>query len=146
MQNHQDANRPQRIKIIIITIIVAILIFIFGAWLITSAIKTVEKKQQAENQATEISKDDKKDDKTNKVGQKNTDQKNDTQKENKTPQTNQNSTLNPAPTVNQQPTTKAPEQRTDLPKTGPEDLLPTAILMGISAYLFTKNRQLKQQA
>ena len=47
---NQDANRPQRIKIIIITIIAAIIIFIFGAWLITSAIKSVEKKQQANSE------------------------------------------------------------------------------------------------
>ena len=40
---NQDANRPQRIKIIIISIIAAILVFIIGAWLITSAIKSVEK-------------------------------------------------------------------------------------------------------
>ena len=39
---NQDANRPQRIKIIIIAVIVAILVFIFGAWLITSAIKSVD--------------------------------------------------------------------------------------------------------
>ena len=42
---NQDANRPQRIKIIIISVIAAILVFIIGAWLITSAIKSVEKKQ-----------------------------------------------------------------------------------------------------
>ena len=47
---NQDANRPQRIKIIIIAVIVAILVFIFGAWLITSAIKSVEKKNQSTRQ------------------------------------------------------------------------------------------------
>lgn len=130
----QDANRPQRIKIIIITIIIAIIVFIFGAWLITSAIKTVEKKQAS--QTTEVAKDNKKDEKPTAENKPN---------ETKPAETNTNKseakTTSPAAQYNTN--TQVAEQKTNMPNTGPEDLLPTAILIGLASFLFFKNREIK---
>ena len=147
----QDANRPQRIKIIIITIIAAIIIFIFGAWLITSAIKSVEKKQQASSeQNTTAQKDEK-----NTTDNKSTEQS--SSNNGKTTGNTSNSvntgtasnksaagTTSPAAQypVSQQ-TNTSNTSATDLPTTGPEDLLPTALLIGVASYLFFKNREIK---
>lgn len=148
---NQDANRPQRIKIIIITIIAAIIIFIFGAWLITSAIKSVEKKQQASSeQNTTAQKDEK-----NTTDNKSTEQS--SSNNGKTTGNTSNSvntgtasnksaagTTSPAAQypVSQQ-TNTSNTSATDLPTTGPEDLLPTALLIGVASYLFFKNREIK---
>ncbi len=148
---NQDANRPQRIKIIIITIIAAIIIFIFGAWLITSAIKSVEKKQQASSeQNTTAQKDEK-----NTTDNKSTEQS--SSNNGKTTSNTSNSvntgtasnksaagTTSPAAQypVSQQ-TNTSNTSATDLPTTGPEDLLPTALLIGVASYLFFKNREIK---
>ena len=148
---NQDANRPQRIKIIIITIIAAIIIFIFGAWLITSAIKSVEKKQQVSSeQNTTAQKDEK-----NTTDNKSTEQS--SSSNGKTTGNTSNSTstgtasnkpgastTSPAaqyPVSQQTNTSNA--SATDLPTTGPEDLLPTALLIGVASYLFFKNREIK---
>ena len=148
---NQDANRPQRIKIIIITLIAAIIIFIFGAWLITSAIKSVEKKQQASSeQNTTAQKDEK-----NTTDNKSTEQS--SSNNGKTTGNTSNSvntgtasnksaagTTSPAAQypVSQQ-TNTSNTSATDLPTTGPEDLLPTALLIGVASYLFFKNREIK---
>ena len=148
---NQDANRPQRIKIIIITIIAAIIIFIFGAWLITSAIKSVEKKQQANSdQNTTAQKDEK-----NTADNKTTEQSSSSNGKatgNTSNSTNTGtasnkpgaSTTSPAAQypVSQQ-TNTSNTSATDLPTTGPEDLLPTALLIGVASYLFFKNREIK---
>lgn len=148
---NQDANRPQRIKIIIITIIAAIIIFIFGAWLITSAIKSVEKKQQVSSeQNTTAQKDEK-----NTTDNKSTEQS--SSSNGKTTGNTSNSTSTgtasnkPAASTTSpaaqypvsQQTNSSNTATTDLPTTGPEDLLPTALLIGVASYLFFKNREIK---
>lgn len=148
---NQDANRPQRIKIIIITIIAAIIIFIFGAWLITSAIKSVEKKQQASSeQNTTAQKDEKNtaDNKTAEQSNSNNGKNNGNTSNSTNTGTASNkpgvSTTSPAAQypVSQQ-TNTSNTSATDLPTTGPEDLLPTALLIGVASYLFFKNREIK---
>lgn len=131
----QDANRPQRIKIIIITIIIAIIVFIFGAWLITSAIKTVEKKQAS--QTTEVAKGNKKDEKP--------EAENNKTNETKPVDVNSNKSENQAtsPAAQYNTNHQVIDQKTDMPNTGPEDLLPTAILIGLASFLFFKNREIK---
>lgn len=148
---NQDANRPQRIKIIIITIIAAIIIFIFGAWLITSAIKSVEKKQQANSeQNTTAQKDEKNtaDNKTTEQSSSNNGKTAGNTSNSTSTGTTSNkpgaSTTSPAAQypVSQQ-TNTSNTSATDLPTTGPEDLLPTALLIGVASYLFFKNREIK---
>lgn len=147
---NQDANRPQRIKIIIITIITAIIIFIFGAWLITSAIKSVEKKQQASSeQNTTAQKDEKTtDNKTTEQSSSNNGKATGNASNSTNTGTTSNkpgvSTTSPAAQypVSQQ-TNTSNTSATDLPTTGPEDLLPTALLIGVASYLFFKNREIK---
>ena len=148
---NQDANRPQRIKIIIITIIAAIIIFIFGAWLITSAIKSVEKKQQANSeQNTTAQKDEKNtaDNKTTEQSSSNNGKATGNTSNSTNTGTASNkpgaSTTSPAAQypVNQK-TNTSNTSATDLPTTGPEDLLPTALLIGVASYLFFKNREIK---
>ena len=144
---NQDANRPQRIKIIVITIIAAILIFIFGAWLITSAIKSVEKKNQniqtAETSKTtqkeEKASDDKKQDQNAQSSAKNNNGGSNAA-------TTGTTTTSPAaqyPVAQQNHT--ASNKTTDLPTTGPEDLLPTALLIGVASFLFFKNREIREK-
>ena len=144
---NQDANRPQRIKIIVITIIAAILIFIFGAWLITSAIKSVEKKNQniqtAETSKTtqkeEKASDDKKQDQNAQSSAKNNNGGSNAA-------TSGTTTTSPAaqyPVAQQNHT--ASNKTTDLPTTGPEDLLPTALLIGVASFLFFKNCEIREK-
>ena len=143
---NQDANRPQRIKIIIIAVIVAILVFIFGAWLITSAIKSVEKKNQS-TQTVETGKTAKKDEK-NITDDKKQESTQNTSKNNNSGSnaTNGNATNSPATqySVGQHNSTTV-VQNTGLPTTGPEDLLPTALLIGIASFLFFKNREIREK-
>lgn len=144
---NQDANRPQRIKIIIIAVIVAILVFIFGAWLITSAIKSVEKKNQS-TQTVETGKTAKKDEKTiidDKKQEQNT--QNTSKNNSSVSNVNNNSAANSPATqysVEQHNSTTV-VQNTGLPTTGPEDLLPTALLIGIASFLFFKNREIREK-
>lgn len=144
---NQDANRPQRIKIIIIAVIVAILVFIFGAWLITSAIKSVEKKNQS-TQTVETGKTAKKDEKNITDNKKQEQSTQNTSKNNNSDSnaTNGNATNSPATqySVGQHNST-AVVQNTGLPTTGPEDLLPTALLIGIASFLFFKNREIREK-
>ena len=146
MQTNQP-NRAKRFRIIVFATVIAFIVVIFGAWIITSAIKSAEKSRQQEIAATEESKEEK----TN---------KNETKAENKTEakteakssektnnqgQTNKISTTSPADqyqnnkstsTSNATSTTKA---ASDLPSTGPEDLVFTAILAGVAVYLVCLN-------
>ena len=153
---NQDANRPQRIKIIIITIIAAIIIFIFGAWLITSAIKSVEKKQQASSEQNTTAQKDEKNTADNKAtDNKTTEQSNSNNGKatsNTSSSTNTGTTSNKPGVSTTSPAAQYPVSQqtntsntsaTDLPTTGPEDLLPTALLIGVASYLFFKNREIK---
>ena len=142
---NQDANRPQRIKIIVITIIAAILIFIFGAWLITSAIKSVEKKNQ-NAQTAETSKTTQKEEKAS------DDKKQDQNAQSSAKNNNGSSNAATSGTTTTSPAAQYPvaqqnhtvsNKTTDLPTTGPEDLLPTALLIGVASFLFFKNREIK---
>lgn len=144
---NQDANRPQRIKIIVITIIAAILIFIFGAWLITSAIKSVEKKNQ-NAQTTETSKTTQKEEKAS------DDKKQDQNAQSSAKNNNGSSNAATSGTTTTSPAAQYPvaqqnhtasNKTTDLPTTGPEDLLPTAFLIGLASFLFFKNREIREK-
>ena len=144
---NQDANRPQRIKIIIITIIAAILIFIFGAWLITSAIKSVEKKNQ-NAQTAETSKTTQKEEKAS------DDKKQDQNAQSSAKNNNGGSNAATSGTTTASPAAQYPvaqqnhtisNKTTDLPTTGPEDLLPTAFLIGLASFLFFKNREIREK-
>lgn len=143
---NQDANRPQRIKIIIIAVIVAILVFIFGAWLITSAIKSVEKKNQS-TQTVETGKTAKKDEKNITDDKKQEQSTQNASKNNSSGSNTNNSAANSPATqysVEQHNSTTV-VQNTGLPTTGPEDLLPTALLIGIASFLFFKNREIREK-
>ena len=144
---NQDANRPQRIKIIVITIIAAILIFIFGAWLITSAIKSVEKKNQ-NAQTAETSKTTQKEEKAS------DDKKQDQNAQSSAKNNNGGSNAATSGTTTASPAAQYPvaqqnhtisNKTTDLPTTGPEDLLPTAFLIGLASFLFFKNRDIREK-
>ena len=144
---NQDANRPQRIKIIVITIIAAILIFIFGAWLITSAIKSVEKKNQ-NAQTAETSKTTQKEEKAS------DDKKQDQNAQSSAKNNNGSSNAATSGTTTTSPATQYPvaqqnhtvsNKTTDLPTTGPEDHLPTAFLICLASFLFFKNREIREK-
>ena len=151
MQTNQP-NRAKRFRIIVFATIIAFIVVIFGAWIITSAIKSAEKSRQQEITATEESKEEKTN-KTEAKSENKTEAKSEaksSEKTNNQGQTNKISTTSPADqyqnnkstsTSNATSTTKA---ASDLPSTGPEDLVFTAILAGVAVYLVYLNLNRKK--
>ena len=137
MQTNQP-NRAKRFRIIVFATIIAFIVVIFGAWIITSAIKSAEKSRQQEIAATEESKAE------NKTEAKS--EAKSSEKTNNQGQTNKISTTSPADqyqnnksTTTSNTTNGATKATSDLPSTGPEDLVFTAILAGVAVYLVCLN-------
>ena len=142
MQTNQP-NRAKRFRIIVFATIIAFIVVIFGAWIITSAIKSAEKSRQQEIAATEESKDDKTN-KTETKAENKTEAKSEaksSEKTNNQGQTNKISATSPADqyqnnktTTTSNTTNGATKATSDLPSTGPEDLVFTALLAGVAVY------------
>lgn len=147
MQTNQP-NRAKRFRIIVFATIIAFIVVIFGAWIITSAIKSAEKSRQQEIAATEESKDDKTN-KTETKAENKTEAKSEaksSEKTNNQGQTNKISATSPADqyqnnktTTTSNTTNGATKATSDLPSTGPEDLVFTALLAGVAVYLVCLN-------
>ena len=147
MQTNQP-NRAKRFRIIVFATIIAFIVVIFGAWIITSAIKSAEKSRQQEIAATEESKEEKTNKTETKVENK-TEAKTEAKSSEKTGsqgQTNKISTTSPADqyqnnktTTTSNTTNGTTKAASDLPSTGPEDLVFTAILAGVAVYLVCLN-------
>ena len=146
MQTNQP-NRAKRFRIIVFATIIAFIVVIFGAWIITSAIKSAEKSRQQEI-ATEGSKEEKTN-KTETKAENKTEAKSEAKSSEKTGsqgQTNKISTTSPADqyqnnktTATSNTTNGATKATSDLPSTGPEDLVFTALLAGVAVYLVCLN-------
>lgn len=137
MQTNQP-NRAKRFRIIVFATVIAFIVVIFGAWIITSAIKSAEKSRQQEIAAAEESKAE------NKTESKS--EAKSSEKTNNQGQTNKISTTSPADqyqnnktTTTSNATSGATKAASDLPSTGPEDLVFTAILAGVAVYLVCLN-------
>ena len=147
MQTNQP-NRAKRFRIIVFATIIAFIVVIFGAWIITSAIKSAEKSRQQEIAATEESKEEKTN-KTETKAENKTEAKSEaksSEKTNNQGQTNKVSTASPADqyqnnktTTTSNTTNGTTKAASDLPSTGPEDLVFTAILAGVAVYLVCLN-------
>ena len=147
MQTNQP-NRAKRFRIIVFATIIAFIVVIFGAWIITSAIKSAEKSRQQEIAATEESKEEKAN-KTETKAENKTEAKTEaksSEKTNNQGQTNKISTASPADQYQNNKSTAtsntangATKAASDLPSTGPEDLVFTAILAGVAVYLVCLN-------
>lgn len=147
MQTNQP-NRAKRFRIIVFATIIAFIVVIFGAWIITSAIKSAEKSRQQEIAATEESKEEKTN-KTETKAENKTEAKSEaksSEKTNNQGQTNKISTTSPADQYQNNKTTTTSntangtaKAASDLPSTGPEDLVFTAILAGVAVYLVCLN-------
>ena len=147
MQTNQP-NRAKRFRIIVFATIIAFIVVIFGAWIITSAIKSAEKSRQQEITATEESKEEKTN-KTETKAENKTEAKSEaksSEKTNNQGQTNKVSTASPADqyqnnktTTTSNTTNGTTKAASDLPSTGPEDLVFTAILAGVAVYLVCLN-------
>ena len=147
MQTNQP-NRAKRFRIIVFTTVIAFIVVIFGAWIITSAIKSAEKSRQQEIAATEESKEEKTN-KTETKAENKTEAKSEaksSEKTNNQGQANKISTASPADqyqnnktTTTSNTTSGATKAASDLPSTGPEDLVFTAILAGVAVYLVCLN-------
>ena len=147
MQTNQP-NRAKRFRIIVFATIIAFIVVIFGAWIITSAIKSTEKSRQQEIAATEESKEEKTN-KTETKAENKTEAKSEaksSEKTNNQGQTNKISTTSPADQYQNNKTTTTSntangtaKAASDLPSTGPEDLVFTAILAGVAVYLVCLN-------
>ena len=153
MQTNQP-NRAKRFRIIVFATIIAFIVVIFGAWIITSAIKSTEKSRQQEI-ATEGSKEEKTN-KTETKAENKTEAKSEaksSEKTNNQGQTNKISTTSPADqyqnnktTATSNTTNGATKATSDLPSTGPEDLVFTALLAGVAVYLICLNLNHKKSA
>ena len=147
MQTNQP-NRAKRFRIIVFATIIAFIVVIFGAWIITSAIKSAEKSRQQEITATEESKEEKTN-KTETKAENKTEAKTEAKSSEKTNNQGQNnkiSTASPADqyqnnktTTTSNTTNGTTKAASDLPSTGPEDLIFTAILAGVAVYLVCLN-------
>ena len=147
MQTNQP-NRAKRFRIIVFATIIALIVVVFGAWIITSAIKSAEKSRQQEIAATEESKEEKTN-KTETKAENKTEAKSEaksSEKVNNQGQTNKISTASPADqyqnnktTTTSNTTNGATKATSDLPSTGPEDLVFTALLAGVAVYLVCLN-------
>ena len=147
MQTNQP-NRAKRFRIIVFATIIAFIVVIFGAWIITSAIKSAEKSRQQKIDTTEESKEEKANKTETKAENKieaKTEAKS-SEKTNNQGQTNKISTTSPADqyqnnktTATSNTTNGATKATSDLPSTGPEDLVFTAILAGVAVYLVCLN-------
>ena len=147
MQTNQP-NRAKRFRIIVFATIIALIVVVFGAWIITSAIKSAEKSRQQEIAATEESKEEKTN-KTETKAENKTEAKTEaksSEKTNNQGQTNKISTASPADqyqnnktTTTSNTTNGTTKAASDLPSTGPEDLVFTAILAGVAVYLVCLN-------
>ena len=147
MQTNQP-NRAKRFRIIVFATIIALIVVVFGAWIITSGIKSAEKSRQQEIAATEESKEEKTN-KTETKAENKTEAKTEaksSEKTNNQGQTNKISTASPADqyqnnktTTTSNTTNGATKAASDLPSTGPEDLVFTAILAGVAVYLVCLN-------
>ena len=154
MQTSQP-NRAKRFRIIVFATIIAFIVVIFGAWIITSAIKSTEKSRQQEIAATEESKEEKTN-KTETKAENKTEAKSEaksSEKTNNQGQTNKISTTSPADqyqnnktTTTSNTTNGATKAASDLPSTGPEDLVFTALLAGVAVYLVCLNLNHKKSA
>ena len=154
MQTNQP-NRAKRFRIIVFATIIAFIVVIFGAWIITSAIKSAEKSRQQEIAATEESKEEKTN-KTETKAENKTEAKTEAKSSEKTNNQGQNnkiSTASPADqyqnnktTTTSNTTNGATKATSDLPSTGPEDLVFTAILAGVAVYLICLNLNHKKSA
>ena len=147
MQTNQP-NRAKRFRIIVFATIIALIVVVFGAWIITSAIKSAEKSRQQEIAATEESKEEKTN-KTETKAENKTEAKSEaksSEKTNNQGQANKISTASPADqyqnnktTTTSNTTSGATKAASDLPSTGPEALVFTAILAGVAVYLVCLN-------
>lgn len=147
MQTNQP-NRAKRFRIIVFATIIALIVVVFGAWIITSAIKSAEKSRQQEIAATEESKEEKTN-KTEAKAENKTEAKSEAKSSEKTNNQGQNnkiSTASPADqyqnnktTTTSNTTNGTTKAASDLPSTGPEDLIFTAILAGVAVYLVCLN-------
>ena len=147
MQTNQP-NRAKRFRIIVFATVIAFIVVIFGAWIITSAIKSAEKSRQQKIDTTEESKEDKTT-KTETKAENKTEAKSEaksSEKTNNQGQTNKISTTSPADqyqnnktTATSNTTNGATKATSDLPSTGPEDLVFTALLAGVAVYLVCLN-------
>lgn len=152
MQTNQP-NRAKRFRIIVFATVIAFIVVIFGAWIITSAIKSAEKSRQQEITATEESKEEKTN-KTETKAENKTEAKTEAKSSEKTNNQGQNnkiSTASPADqyqnnktTTTSNTTNGATKAASDLPSTGPEDLVFTAILAGVAVYLVCLNLNRKK--
>ena len=154
MQTNQP-NRAKRFRIIVFATVIALIVVVFGAWIITSAIKSAEKSRQQEIAATEESKEEKTN-KTETKAENKTEAKSEaksSEKTNNQGQTNKISTASPADQYQNNKSTATSntangttKAASDLPSTGPEDLVFTAILAGVAVYLVCLNLNHKKSA
>ena len=128
MNTEVEAGKSRRLKVIIVTIVAAIIILLVGIWAISSALNSSKKEETGDHKPTEVA--TKTEEKTTTGVSNPADQyTSDSQA-----QEVQNNTVvpTPAPAVSSE----------DIPTTGPSDILISALGLGVVAYLAVFNLQL----
>lgn len=128
--NGQDPAKSRRLKLIIATVIAAIIVVLVGFWALSSALNSGKKNSDNESKTTEVAKTTEKE-KTESTGSKPT-----SPSDQYTPTTQTVPT--PAPTT-------APAPAAVVPTTGPSEIIVSAIALGTVTALAVLNVQLIQK-
>ena len=127
--NGQDMQKGRKLKMIVATIIAAVVILFVGVWAISSAMNSNKKSSSGTN--TEVAKTSEKE-KTNIP----TGNETNSPSEQYSPTTTETT---PAPVVTEAPAT------TNMPTTGPSEVIFSAIMVGVVASLAVWNLQLSKE-
>lgn len=146
MNNGQEGFRARRKKTIIVSVLALILIIVVGVWVIASATKSGKRAATVKNETSKTEKAD---------SAQNADKKSDNKTETITanPSTatspsEQYSAVSNAPapaTAEAAPVVTAKPADSDIPTTGPSEVVFSALMLGVVAGLATLNLQLKER-
>ena len=134
---YQDTEQKRKIRIVTIATIVAVVVLGLGVWLVVAAISSTKKNNNTV--ATESSVTERKD--TTKPDADKQGNPTATSPANQYGATEQKTT-----TTSAAATTPATPAKQEVPSTGPEDMVPVAILAGVATYLIGLNINLKKHA
>lgn len=128
--NDIDPNKGRRLKVIVATIVAAVVILFVGIWAISSALNS-GKKNNGETKPAEVAKTSEK----NKEKTEQTGTKPNSPSEQYTPTTAQPAETTPA----------VEPAQSSIPTTGPAEVLFSAVMLGVVATLVTLNVQLVKE-
>lgn len=134
MQN-QSTEKSHRLRIIILSIIAVVIVVLIGVWLIVAAMRSVHRGQAAADQPSSAPTISTSSDQPAVAEPSSTSVSSPADQYKNDSATSSSS----APAA---PSAPAPSRSSDIPSTGPEDVLFSAALIGVAVFLLGKNLQL----